>query len=225
MLHYNTCERSFIRLGLVFFLYFTVSTLLHFNSSYSKGNSKLYGLGEKEVVCIEAMDNKGKIKESGSGCIVSSNGYILTDNHIIQGASKIRVILYNDTNYLVSKIIRTNEKVDLALLKIDASDLTSVTFEDPMKVFIGEDIWNIGAPLNYRNTFASGVVGATNRIANQINMLQLSLPADKGSSGSPVFNQKGRVIGLIEGGAESVANITFAIPTSEIQTFLRGINL
>ncbi|MGH9413376.1 MAG: Do family serine endopeptidase [Terriglobales bacterium] len=141
----------------------------------------------------------------GSGVIVSPNGYIVTNNHVVASASKVQVQLNNDRIY-PAKVIGTDKDTDLAVVKIDANDLTSAAFGNSSLLQPGETVLAVGAPLNEAFSVTRGIISALNRPRNMTpsgpnpdmrgNFIQTDAPINHGNSGGPLVNIHGQVIGI-----------------------------
>jgi serine protease Do len=154
----------------------------------------------------------------GSGFILSSEGHILTNAHVIDEASEVLVKL-SDKREFRAKVIGTDKRTDVALLKIDATGLPKVTIGDPEKLRVGEWVAAIGKPFGLENTITAGIVSAKGRDLPQENNLvpfiQTDVPINPGNSGGPLFNMKGEVIGmnsLIFSRTGGYMGLAFAIP-------------
>jgi serine protease Do len=158
---------------------------------------------------------QGIVKGSGSGVIFRSDGVILTNNHVVEHATRITVGLKDGRN-LRAKVVGTDPAVDLAVLKIDAKGLPAATFGDSAKARVGEWVLAIGAPFGLDYTLTAGVVSAKGRGigANQIeDYLQTDASINPGNSGGPLVDLNGHVLGIntvIIGGS----GIGFAIPSN-----------
>ena len=157
---------------------------------------------------------------SGSGFIVSPDGYIVTNDHVIGNASRISVLLYNDTTYQ-AHIIGRDPRNDLAVLKIDAEDLIYLDFGDSNNLQVGEQVAAIGNPLGeFANSMTVGIVSALDRELNidgsPLNMLQTDAAVNRGNSGGPLLNIRGQVIGVVtaKSGGSNVEGLGFAIPSN-----------
>ena len=155
---------------------------------------------------------------SGSGFILTSDGYVVTNNHVVEGATSVTVKLYNGDEY-DAEIVGTDEMNDVALLKIDATGLQTVTIGDSDQIEVGEEVIAIGNPLGELTfTMTAGVVSALDREINTdgkpINMLQTDVAINSGNSGGPLFDMNGNVIGITSakysGSTSSGASITTA---------------
>lgn len=159
-------------------------------------------------------------QSSGSGIIISADGYIVTNNHVISGATSLKVILNNKDEY-EARLIGTDAKTDLALIKIDASNLTAATLGNSSDVEVGELAVAIGNPLGQElaGTVTTGIISATNRIVSvddaQYTLLQTDAAINNGNSGGALVNAYGEVIGINSAKMASagVEGLGFAIPS------------
>jgi len=153
----------------------------------------------------------------GSGFVIGSDGYILTNAHVIEGADEINVRL-TDKREFKAKIIGSDKRTDLALIKIDASDLPSVRFGKPGELKVGEWVVAIGSPFGFDNTVTAGIVSAKGRSLPQENFvpfIQTDVAINPGNSGGPLFNLKGEVVGInsqIYSRTGGFMGLSFAIP-------------
>ncbi|MFC5530784.1 trypsin-like peptidase domain-containing protein [Cohnella yongneupensis] len=173
------------------------------------------------VVYIEAIDDKGKAYASGSGVIIGANGEVITNYHVIEGASKITVYLSETEYYTTENLVLKDKDRDLALLNIGKTGLPAVSIGDSSLLKLGETIVTIGSPLGFSNTLSTGVVSTTNRAIDGQHYIQITAPIDHGSSGGALFNMKGELVGVTTALIESTANINLAIPSSDIKLFLQ----
>jgi serine protease Do len=153
----------------------------------------------------------------GSGFIISQDGYILTNAHVVEAADEITVRL-TDKREFKAKVIGADRRTDIAVLKIDASALPSVTFGDPAKLRVGEWVVAIGSPFGFENTVTAGIVSAKGRSLPQENFvpfIQTDVAINPGNSGGPLFNLKGEVVGInsmIFSRTGGFMGVSFAIP-------------
>ncbi|HVP87130.1 MAG TPA: DegQ family serine endoprotease [Casimicrobiaceae bacterium] len=154
----------------------------------------------------------------GSGFILSSDGHILTNAHVVDEATEVLVKL-SDKREFRAKVVGTDKRTDVALLKIDATGLPKVTIGDPEKLRVGEWVAAIGKPFGLENTITAGIVSAKGRDLPQENNLvpfiQTDVPINPGNSGGPLFNMKGEVVGmnsLIFSRTGGYMGLAFAIP-------------
>src|SRR5690606_11880517 len=157
----------------------------------------------------------------GSGFIISEDGYLITNHHVVFGADQITVTL-NDRRVFPATVIGTDELSDMALLKIEAQGLPAVTFGDSEAVKVGEWVLAIGSPFGLEFSAAAGIVSAKGRSVpgNQtsyVSFIQTDVAINQGNSGGPLFNLAGEVIGInsqILSSSGGSNGVSFAIPSS-----------
>jgi serine protease Do len=153
----------------------------------------------------------------GSGFILSSDGYVLTNAHVVDDASEVLVRL-TDKREFKAKVIGLDRRTDVAVLKIEATGLPKVAIGDPDKLKVGEWVAAIGKPFGFENTITAGIVSAKGRELPQENLIpfiQTDVPINPGNSGGPLFNMKGEVIGinsLIFSRSGGFQGLAFAVP-------------
>jgi serine protease Do len=169
-------------------------------------------------------------KSLGSGFIVSGDGYILTNAHVVDGADEVTVRL-TDKREFKAKIVGADKRTDVALLKIDANGLPAVRLGDPASLRVGEWVVAIGAPFGFDNSVTAGIVSAKGRSLPQENyvpFIQTDVAINPGNSGGPLFNLRGEVVGInsqIYSRSGGYMGVSFAIPIDvamEIQNQLRA---
>ena len=162
-------------------------------------------------------DDNATSANFGSGFIISPDGYILTNTHVIKGMTNIKVTL-NDKRQYPAKLIGQDEKSDVALLKIEAQNLPTVKIGNPDELRSGEWVAAIGAPFGFENSVTSGIVSAKNRTLpddGYMPFIQTDVAINPGNSGGPLFNLKGQVVGInsqIYSRSGGFMGISFAIP-------------
>ena len=172
---------------------------------------------------------------SGSGFILSADGYLLTNYHVIESASSIKATLYNGKSYDAT-LIGYDESNDIAVLKIDAEGLTPVTLGDSDNLNVGDDVIAIGNPLGELTfSLTSGSVSALNREVTlssnvTMNLIQTDCAINSGNSGGALFNLYGEVVGITNakysgssGSGASIDNIGFAIPINSVRSIVDSI--
>jgi serine protease Do len=153
----------------------------------------------------------------GSGFIVSADGYILTNAHVVDNADDVTVKL-TDKREFKAKVIGADKKTDVALIKIEATGLPAVKFGDPEKLRVGEWVLAIGSPFGFENTVTAGIVSAKGRSLPQENyvpFIQTDVAVNPGNSGGPLFNLRGEVVGInsqIYSRTGGFMGLSFAIP-------------
>jgi len=183
----------------------------------------------------------------GSGVIISTDGYIITNNHVIEDAQNIKVIL-NDKREFEAKLVGTDPSTDIALLKVEAKDLPILTYGDSNNLKLGEWVLAVGNPFNLTSTVTAGIVSALGRNL-QINEDQYSIESfiqtdaavNPGNSGGALVNQQGNLVGIntaIASRTGSYTGYSFAVPVTivkkvigdlkeygEVQRALLGVNI
>ncbi len=179
---------------------------------------------------IPNMPREFENKSLGSGFIISQDGYILTNAHVVDGADEV-VVKLTDKRELKAKVIGSDKRTDVALIKIEASGLPMVRLGDPAKLRVGEWVAAIGSPFGFENTVTAGIVSAKGRSLPQENFvpfIQTDVAINPGNSGGPLFNMKGEVVGInsqIYSRSGGYQGIAFAIPIDvamEVQAQLRA---
>lgn len=168
-------------------------------------------------------------KSLGSGFVINGDGYILTNAHVVDGADEVTVRL-TDKREFKAKIIGTDKRTDVALLKIDANGLPVVKLGEPAQLKVGEWVVAIGSPFGFDNSVTAGIVSAKGRSLPQENyvpFIQTDVAINPGNSGGPLFNMRGEVVGInsqIYSRSGGYMGVSFAIPIDvamEIQNQLR----
>lgn len=155
----------------------------------------------------------------GSGFIISQDGYVLTNNHVIDGADVIHVRL-NDRREYVATLVGTDPRTDLALLKLEADDLPTVKMGDSDRLKPGQWVLAIGSPFGFDYTVTAGIVSATGRNLpsdNYVPFIQTDVAINPGNSGGPLFNLDGEVVGInsqIYTRSGGFMGVSFAIPSN-----------
>ena len=166
---------------------------------------------------------------AGSGVIVKEDGYIATNYHVIQGATKVQVTLHNGEQYS-ARIVGSDPSNDIAVIKIDAKDLTTATVGDSSTVEVGDLAVAIGNPLGQLGgTATSGIISALDRTLNvegtTLTLLQTDAAINGGNSGGGLFNSKGGLIGIVESKASAVGveGLAFALPINNVSGIINDI--
>jgi len=157
------------------------------------------------------------VRGLGSGFIVESDGLILTNAHVVQNAKTV-IVKLSDQREFPAKVVGLDRATDVAVLKIAAKDLPTVTIGDASRIRVGEWVLAIGSPYGFENTVTAGIVSATARgLPNQsyVPFIQTDVPVNPGNSGGPLFNSRGEVIGInsqIYSDTGGYQGLSFAIP-------------
>jgi len=197
---------------------------------------EIYDLGRRQVVGITTEITSTNIfgqattgRVSGSGFIISGEGYILTNHHVIEGATRILVMLDDYSMHEAALIGGEGLTSDMAVLKIDAAglDLSPAALGNSSDMRVGSPIYALGHPLGeLTHTFTSGIVSALNREVaigqgQTLNMFQLDAAVNSGNSGGPVYNEFGEVVGIVtaKSALDGVEGIGFAIPIDDAMRY------
>lgn len=166
---------------------------------------------------------------NGSGVIISSDGYILTNNHVISGANKISVTLRNGTKYDAT-LVGKDSKTDVAIIKIDAKDLTTAVIGNSDSLVVGEVAVAIGNPLGQLGgTVTDGIISALEREIkldnSTMNLIQTNAAINPGNSGGGLFNANGELIGIVvaKSSGVDVEGLGFAIPVNDVKDVINDI--
>jgi serine protease Do len=167
------------------------------------------------------MPRDSREKALGSGIIVSTEGYILTNNHVVDGATDVRIAL-SDKREFKARIVGADPKTDVAVLKIDAKNLAPITIGDSSKVQVGDVALAIGNPFGVGQTVTKGIISATGRgglgIEDYEDFLQTDAPINPGNSGGALINDRGELVGIntaiISHGSGGSQGIGFAVPAN-----------
>lgn len=160
-----------------------------------------------------------KREGAGSGVIISADGYIVTNNHVVEGADELTVTL-NDNREFSARIVGTDKTTDLALIKVDAKDLPTLPIGDSNKLKVGEWVLAVGNPFNLNSTVTAGIVSAKARTigANGVeSFIQTDAAINAGNSGGALVNTQGELVGInamLVSPTQSYTGYGFAIPTT-----------
>jgi len=170
-----------------------------------------------------------KEQSLGSGVIVSEDGYIVTNNHVIEKSQEIKVLLSNKRDYK-AKLIGADPKTDVAVIKIEATGLAALPWGDSNKLRVGEIVFAIGNPFGLNQTVTMGVIGAVGRanvgIADYEDFIQTDAAINPGNSGGALINAKGELIGIntaIVSRTGGYQGIGFAVPSSMVKQVMESL--
>lgn len=204
---------------------FCATLLLTFpNVLYSQSLDKTAQIFKQQadaVVVVMAISLKRN--HLASGFIVNPDGLIVTSYHTLKGARKVGVKLRDGRVFDRVRIIKQSRQYDLALLKIDTKDLKYLALGDSDQLAIGQRVLTIGNPLGLESSVADGLVSAFREV-NKIKLLQISVPLSEGSSGAPILDFKGQVVGITMGTLQAGQNLNFAIPVNYLKKFLVAVS-
>jgi serine protease Do len=172
------------------------------------------------------MPKKWKEKSLGSGVIVSSDGYIITNNHVVEKGEEIKVTLF-DRKTFRGKLVGSDPKTDIAIIRIDAKGLPTLTWGDSERLQVGEFVLAIGNPYSLSHTVTMGIISAVGRanvgIADYEDFIQTDAAINPGNSGGPLVNVKGELIGIntaIFSRTGGYQGIGFAVPSNMVRIIM-----
>ena len=202
--------------------------------------SQVYAMNVNSVVAISNQSTTnvwGQVSEtasSGTGFIISADGYILSNYHVVEGAKKLTVITYMGDEY-EARLVGYDQMNDVSILKIEATNLEPVTIGSSDDLIVGDQVVAIGNPLGeLTSSLTVGYISAKDRTINTdgnlINMMQTDAAINPGNSGGPLFNMKGEVIGITTakysgstGSGASIEGIGFAIPINDVMAMTEDL--
>lgn len=185
--------------------------------------TEIYEQSVKYVGEIITYDKKGAEVALGTGFVISSDGKILTNYHVIEGAYSADITI-NNTKYRISSVLAWDAKIDLAVLKIDASNLICATI-CMQPVDVGSVVYAIGSSRGMTNTYTQGMITYADRIVDGISYVQHDASITHGNSGGPLINVYGEVIGVNTWGISDSQNLNFAVFIDELDNLVYGTSL
>ena len=203
-------------------------------------DAEVYAAGVNSVVSINVTGTNGtnffgqpvKTASAGSGFVLTKDGFIVTNYHVVKNADTVKVTMYNGDEY-DAKYVGGDEDYDIAVIKVEAADLQPVTLGDSDKLNVGDHVLAVGNPLGELTfSMSGGMVSSVNRAINvsgtPFNMIQTDASINPGNSGGPLFNQYGEVVGIVSAkyssySSESVEGLGFAIPINDVIAMIQDI--
>ena len=201
---------------------------------------EVYAANVNSVVSINVTGTSGynffgqavQTASAGSGFVLTKDGFIVTNYHVVKDADTVKVTMYNGDEY-DAKYVGGDEDYDIAVIKVEAADLQPVTLGDSDELNVGDHVLAIGNPLGELTfSMSGGMVSCVNRAINvdgtPFNMIQTDASINPGNSGGPMFNQYGEVVGIVSAkysstGNESVEGLGFAIPINDVFAMIQDI--
>jgi V8-like Glu-specific endopeptidase len=174
----------------------------------------IYKRASPAVVLIEIYNSKGEVSGAGSGFLVTADGEIVTNFHVIAHTKRATVRLANQDAYDTVEVIDVDKRKDVAILKIKAVGLPFLTLGQSDSVEVGQTVYSLSNPLgalDLQNTLSQGILSGI-RQGDGYHYFQISAPISHGSSGGPIFNSYGEVIGIAVASLEEGQNLNFAVP-------------
>lgn len=175
------------------------------------------------VILLVTRDSNGNDKSIGTGFFISKDGLIATNWHVVSGASEVYAKMENGARFVIKGLVGKDEKSDLAVLQAEAKDVEFLTLFSG-NVEPGISVAVIGSPLGLEGTVSNGIVSAKREFGDFGEVIQITAPISPGSSGSPVLNEKGEVIGIASAVITKGQNLNIAVPSEKLSALLlRGL--
>lgn len=207
----------------------SIHAVVHVKTEYARKNSMYDNFFNfHDFFGDSQFGQQGPLQGAGSGVIISPDGYIVTNNHVVQDASKIEIVL-NDKRSYEGKVIGTDPSTDLAVVKIDEKNLPFLTYGNSDDLQIGEWVLAVGNPFNLTSTVTAGIVSAKARNINILgtpdgtsieSFIQTDAAVNRGNSGGALVNTRGELVGInaaIASGNGYYAGYSFAIPVNIVK--------
>jgi serine protease Do len=156
----------------------------------------------------------------GTGFVVRKDGWVATNFHVVRGATAVTVVFSDHREFKVVEIMNANRLHDLVILRIDARNLPVLRLGDSDQVRPGDSVLAIGHPLGLEDTVSNGLISAVREVHEGLQVLQISAPIAPGSSGGPLFNDRGEVIGVATAISASGQNLNFGLPSKYVTDLL-----
>ena len=214
-------KRNFILFIITNFLFFSYLDSYLFAEEETTITS-LFREQADSIVLIGTVGNKGS--KLGSGFIVNSDGLIVTNCHLISDTKKIFVKLKNKKAYNRIHVVATDGEKDIAIIKINTKGLPAVKLGNSKNIQIGQRVVAISNPLGLENTVSDGLISSVRHVKSGFDVLQISVPLSNGSSGGPLFNLEGEVIGIVTASLSSGQSLNFAVPINYVKPLLRNFH-
>ena len=203
-------------------------------------DAEVYAANVNSVVSINVTGTSGynffgqavQTASAGSGFVLTKDGFIVTNYHVVKDADTVKVTMYNGDEY-DAKYVGGDEDYDIAVIKVEVTDLQPVTLGDSDKLNVGDHVLAVGNPLGELTfSMSGGMVSSVNRAINvsgtPFNMIQTDASINPGNSGGPMFNEYGEVVGIVSAkysstGNEAVEGLGFAIPINDVFAMIQDI--
>lgn len=215
-------------LNFVFAAKNATNSVVHIRTTYQNGMRANSPFNEffKDYFGERYERRGGESRGAGSGVVISPDGFIVTNNHVVENADEIEVVLNDNRSYL-AKVVGVDENTDLAVLKVDEENLVPIRYGDSDQINIGEWVLAIGNPYEFRSTVTAGIISAKGRNINILNgnykiesFIQTDAAVNPGNSGGALVNLRGELVGIntaIASPSGAFAGYSFAVPVSLVK--------
>ena len=175
------------------------------------------------IVSIVMSDKDGHPIAKGSGFFISKDGHVVTNYHVIRNGSSAVIKLPNGAFFAVDGVLASDKDRDVAIIKAHGNDFRTLTLGDSDRLQVGEEVVAIGNPLSLESTVSNGIVSAIRTVEDEGGkFVQITAPISPGSSGGPLFNMAGEVVGITTSHIKGGQNLNFAIPINDVKPMLRS---
>jgi S1-C subfamily serine protease len=208
-----------IILACLFFCFFFF--LLFVPYAFAEGEnsiSRLFTQQADTIVLVGVVSPRGS--NLGTGFVVGEDGLVATNYHLVEGAKRILVKLRNNHGFARVRLLSFDAQRDLALLKVDARALRVVKLGDSNRLQVGQKVVAIGNPLGLESTVSDGLISSVREVSKNVSLLQVSVPLSPGSSGGPLFNLDGEVVGVTTASFLQGQNLNFAVPVNYLKSLI-----
>ena len=173
------------------------------------------------VVSIVVSDKNGHPVAQGSGFLISKDGQVVTNYHVIKNGSSAVIKFPDGAFFVVDGVLASDKDRDVAIIKAHGNDFRALTLGDSDRLQVGEEVVAIGSPLSLESTVSNGIVSAIRTVEDEGGkFLQITVPISPGSSGGPLFNMSGKVVGITTSHIKGGENLNFAIPINDVKPML-----
>ena len=173
------------------------------------------------VVSIVVSDKNGHPLAQGSGFLISKDGQVVTNYHVIKNGSSAVIKFPDGAFFVVDGVLASDKDRDVAIIKAHGNDFRALTLGDSNRLQVGEEVVAIGSPLSLESTVSNGIVSAIRTVEDEGGkFLQITVPISPGSSGGPLFNMSGKVVGITTSHIKGGENLNFAIPINDVKPML-----
>lgn len=174
-------------------------------------------IAERSTAAVVSVRSEGSL---GTGFVVKANGWVATNLHVVERGGDVTVAFSNGRELPAVEVLNASRQHDLVLLRVEANDLPVLALGDSSQVRPGDAVVAIGHPLGFEDTVSNGLVSAVRHVSDELDVLQISAPIAPGSSGGPVFDERGRVIGVATAIIQGGQNLNLALPVKYVQALL-----
>ena len=178
------------------------------------------------IVSIVMSNKDGHPIAQGSGFLISKDGHVVTNYHVIKNGNSALVKLPNGSFFAVDGVLASDKDRDVAVIKAHGNGFRTLTLGDSDRLQVGEEVVAIGNPLSLESTVSNGIVSAIRTVEDEGGkFVQITVPISPGSSGGPLFNMAGEVVGITTSHIKGGENLNFAIPINDVKPMLRAKGL